>query len=66
MLRYLLKVIKRTVLILFNCGLKAWFDNFLGCCGRMYTEFFFLLVFVSSPLFFKPNESIIEEVGFKI
>ena len=29
------------VLIFFNCGLKAWVDNFTGCCGRMYTEFFF-------------------------
>ena len=28
------------VLIFFNCGLKAWVDNFIGCCGRMYTEFF--------------------------
>ena len=28
------------VLIFFNCGLKAWVDNFTGCCGRMYTEFF--------------------------
>ena len=26
---------------IFNCGLKAWVDNFIGRCGRMYTEFFF-------------------------
>ena len=26
---------------IFNCGLKAWVDNFIGCCGRMYTEYFF-------------------------
>ena len=40
MLRYFIKVIKRMVLIFFNCGLKAWVDNFIGCCGRMYTDFF--------------------------
>ena len=35
---------------IFNCGLKAWVDNFIGCCGRMYTDFF-LLFDVSSPFF---------------
>ena len=39
------------VLIFFNGGLKAWVDNFIGCCGRMYTEFFFRLVDVSTPFF---------------
>ena len=26
---------------IFNYGLKAWVDHFIGCCGRMYTEYFF-------------------------
>ena len=26
---------------IFNCGLKAWVDNFIGCYGRMYSEIFF-------------------------
>ena len=43
MLRYLLFDIgdQRMVLIYFDCGIKAWVDNFVGCCGRMYIEFFF-------------------------
>ena len=24
----------------FDFSLKAWFNSFVGCCGRMYIEFF--------------------------
>ena len=38
------------VLIFFDCGLKALVDNFVGCCGHIYIEFFFRPD-VSSPFF---------------